>query len=184
MPQSFFEWIVFLVKEYYPLFLRGVGVTLAVSITGTVIGFIIGLGVALLRTIPNEGKRYGVVRRALVGAAKFICTVYVEVFRGTPMMVQAMVMYYGWLAAALSGLGDVGKGIVSAIIIISINTGAYMAEIVRGGIESLGENLIDAVNSAVFFAVLGFLFGGLPGAAAGAVFLRAANTLDACWGYG
>ena len=57
MPQSFFEWIVFLVKEYYPLFLRGVGVTLAVSITGTVIGFIIGLGVALLRTIPNEGKR-------------------------------------------------------------------------------------------------------------------------------
>ena len=147
MPQSFFEWIVFLVKEYYPLFLRGVGVTLAVSITGTVIGFIIGLGVALLRTIPNEGKRYGVVRRALVGAAKFICTVYVEVFRGMPMMVQAMVMYYGWLAAALSGLGDVGKGIVSAIIIISINTGAYMAEIVRGGIISVDRGQTEGAMS-------------------------------------
>lgn len=57
------------------------------------------------------------------------------------------------------------------------------SEIVRGGIESLGENLIDAVTSALFFAVLGDWLGGIAGAAAGAVFLRAANTLDACWGY-
>ncbi|NCU21455.1 hypothetical protein EOM89_12230, partial [Candidatus Falkowbacteria bacterium] len=57
------------------------------------------------------------------------------------------------------------------------------SEIVRGGIESLGENLTDAVASALFFAVLGYVLGGLSGAAAGAVFLRAVNTLDACWGY-
>lgn len=57
------------------------------------------------------------------------------------------------------------------------------SEIVRGAVESLGENLIDAVTSALFFAVLGYLAGGVAGAAAGAVFLRAANTLDACWGY-
>lgn len=57
------------------------------------------------------------------------------------------------------------------------------SEVVRGGIESLGENLTDAVASALFFAVLGYVLGGLPGAAAGAVFLRAVNTLDACWGY-
>lgn len=57
------------------------------------------------------------------------------------------------------------------------------SEIVRGAIESLGENLIDAVNSALFFFAVGFLAGGLPGAAAAAVLLRCANTLDACWGY-
>ena len=57
------------------------------------------------------------------------------------------------------------------------------SEIVRGGIESLGENLTDAVASALFFAVLGYVLGGFSGAAAGAVFLRAVNTLDACWGY-
>ena len=57
------------------------------------------------------------------------------------------------------------------------------SEIVRGGIESLGENLIDAVTSALFWMTIGYLAGGWPGAAAGAVFLRCVNTLDACWGY-
>ena len=58
-------------------------------------------------------------------------------------------------------------------MIVSRDTAALgESEIVRGGIESLGENLIDAVNSAVFFAVLGFLFGGLPGAGGGACFRR------------
>lgn len=56
-------------------------------------------------------------------------------------------------------------------------------EIVRGGIESIGENLIDAVTSPLFWMAAGYWTGGLPGAAAGAVFLRCVNTLDACWGY-
>ena len=69
-------------------------------------------------------------------------------------------------------------------MVVSRNTGTLSeSEIIRGGIESIGENLIDAVNSACFWAVLGFLAGGVPGAAAGAIFLRAVNTLDACWGY-
>lgn len=69
-------------------------------------------------------------------------------------------------------------------MIVSRNTGNLSeSEIVRGGIESIGENLIDAVNSACFWTVLGFLIGGVPGAAAGTIFLRAVNTLDACWGY-
>ncbi|WP_294482012.1 adenosylcobinamide-phosphate synthase CbiB [uncultured Victivallis sp.] len=69
-------------------------------------------------------------------------------------------------------------------MIVSRDTAALSeSEIVRGAIESLGENLIDAMTSALFFAVLGYLVDGVAGAAAGAVFLRAANTLDACWGY-
>lgn len=57
------------------------------------------------------------------------------------------------------------------------------SEIVRGAVESLGENLIDGVTSAYFWMGAGFLAAGCPGAAACAVFLRAVNTLDACWGY-
>ena len=57
------------------------------------------------------------------------------------------------------------------------------SNIIRGAVESLSENVIDAVNSTLFWAALGYLAGGLPGLAAGAVFLRIANTLDACWGY-
>ena len=57
------------------------------------------------------------------------------------------------------------------------------SEIVRGGVESIGENLIDAVTSALFWILAGYLLGGFPGAAACGVFLRCVNTLDACWGY-
>lgn len=57
------------------------------------------------------------------------------------------------------------------------------SEVVRGAIESLSENLTDAVTSPCFWCVIGYLLGGVPGAAAGSVFLRAVNTLDACWGY-
>lgn len=80
--------------------------------------------------------------------------------------------------------GDLVAARRALSMIVSRDTASLgESEIVRGGIESLGENLTDAVASALFFAVLGYVFGGLPGAAAGAVFLRAINTLDACWGY-
>lgn len=71
---------------------------------------------------------------------------------------------------------------LSMIVSREVNT-LDESGIVRGGIESISENLIDAVNSALFWAALGYLAGGVPGAAAGAVLLRTANTLDACWGY-
>lgn len=80
--------------------------------------------------------------------------------------------------------GDLVAARHALAMIVSRDTATLgESEIVRGGIESLGENLTDAVASALFFAVLGYLLGGFPGAAAGAVFLRAVNTLDACWGY-
>ncbi len=57
------------------------------------------------------------------------------------------------------------------------------SEVARGVIESIGENLVDGVTSAYFWLAIGYLAGGLPLAAAAAVFLRTVNTLDACWGY-
>lgn len=80
--------------------------------------------------------------------------------------------------------GDLEEGRRALSMIVSRKTeGLPESEIVRGGIESLGENLIDAVASACFWCAAGYGIGGVPGAAAGAVFLRALNTLDACWGY-
>ena len=69
-------------------------------------------------------------------------------------------------------------------MIVSRDTASLdRSEIVRGGIESIAENLIDAVTSALFWAVAGYLAGGAAGAAGAAVLLRAVNTLDAGWGY-
>ena len=73
-----------------------------------------------------------------------IIAVYVEVFRGTPMMVQSMVIYWGYAFAAG---GKTLPLIPSGILIVSINTGAYMAEIVRGGIISIDRGQFEGAMS-------------------------------------
>ena len=80
--------------------------------------------------------------------------------------------------------GDTESANRALAMIVSRKTeGLSESETVRGGIESIGENLIDAVTSACFWCAAGYALGGIPGAAAGTVLLRCLNTLDACWGY-
>lgn len=142
MPSTFFGWVGFLAREYGGLFLRGTGVTLLIAITGTLLGFLLGLLVAIARTIQLS-PHAGVVRRALVKLLHGALGVYIEVFRGTPMIVQAMVIYYG----ALQYLNIDMPRLVAAIFIVSINTGAYMAEIIRGGIISIDKGQTEAATS-------------------------------------
>lgn len=80
--------------------------------------------------------------------------------------------------------GDTESANRALAMIVSRKTeGLSESGTVRGGIESIGENLIDAVTSACFWCAAGYALGGIPGAAAGTVLLRCLNTLDACWGY-
>ena len=141
-PTSFFGWVGFLIDQYGGMFLRGTGVTLLVALTGTVLGFLIGLLVAIARTIEPAPKA-SALRRALIKLLKGILAVYIEVFRGTPMMVQAMVIYYG----AMQYLGLDMPQMLAAVLIVSVNTGAYMAEIIRGGIISVDKGQIEAAKS-------------------------------------
>ena len=142
MPSTFFGWVGFLAREYGGLFLRGTGVTLLIAITGTLLGFLLGLLVAIARTIELS-PHAGVVKRALVKLLRAVLGIYIEVFRGTPMIVQAMVIYYG----ALQYLNIDMPRLVAAIFIVSINTGAYMAEIIRGGIISIDKGQSEAATS-------------------------------------
>ena len=141
-PTSFFGWVGFLIDQYGGMFLRGTGVTLLVALTGTVLGFLIGLLVAIARTIEPAPKA-SALRRALIKLLKGILAVYIEVFRGTPMMVQAMVIYYG----AMQYLGLDMPQMLAAVLIVSVNTGAYMAEIIRGGIISVDKGQVEAAKS-------------------------------------
>lgn len=138
LPTTFFGWVGFILDKYGTLFLSGVGVTLLVAITGTVIGFIIGLLVAILRTIP-VAPRDPWYRRVPLKVLSGLLNVYIEVFRGTPMIVQAMVIYYGSMQMGLRM-----PVLVAAVLIVSVNTGAYMAEIVRGGIISVPRGQKEA----------------------------------------
>lgn len=135
-----FQWLVKIFTEDWPMFLRGAGVTLLISMTGTVIGFIIGLLVGVIRTVPmpEQGGK-----RAIQKVINFILTAYIEFFRGTPMIVQAMVIYYG--SALAFGINM--NRLFAAIFIVSINTGAYISEIVRGGIISVDYGQFEAAHA-------------------------------------
>lgn len=132
-----FSWISKIVVEYWPMFVRGAGLTLLISMIGTIVGSIIGLLIGIIRTIPMPDKGF---RRTLQKAIGGLLSAYVEFFRGTPMIVQAMVIYYG---SALAFDIDMDR-LMAAIFIVSINTGAYMAEIVRGGIISVDKGQFEA----------------------------------------
>ncbi len=134
------DWFVKIVTENWPMFLRGAGVTLLISIIGTILGSIIGLLIGTIRTIPMPDKGF---KRALLHFVNAILTAYVEFFRGTPMIVQAMVIYYGSAMA----LGIDMDRTAAAIFIVSINTGAYTAEIVRGGIISIDKGQFEAAHA-------------------------------------
>lgn len=142
MSRTFFEWVWYIFQEYYPLFLKGTEITLIISISGTIIGFIIGLGVAIVRTIEVR-KSDPIIKRIIIPAVKGILVAYIEVFRGTPMIVQAVAIYFG----ALQYLKIDMPTTFAAIFIISINTGAYMAEIIRGGIISIDRGQTEGAYS-------------------------------------
>lgn len=137
---NLFDWIVKLVKEYWPLFLNGTKNTLIMALTGTVIGFLIGLGIAIIRTIP-EGENMHPALLYLKRGVNLILNAYVEIVRGTPMMVQALIIYYSIFVPMKM------PPMISAIIIISFNTGAYMAEIVRGGIMSIDKGQFEGAHA-------------------------------------
>lgn len=134
MPQDFFGRIVYTIQEYGTSLLIGAGRTLIIAIVSTFIGCIIGFIVGIIQTIPVS-KQDSIIKKVLLKIIKAVLIIYVEVFRGTPMMVQAMFIYYG--SAMLFNIHM--SMWFAAIFIVSINTGAYMAETVRGGILSIGS---------------------------------------------
>lgn len=135
-----FEWVIRIITENWPMFLRGAGITLYISIIGTIIGSIIGLLVGVIRTIPTPDRG---PKKILLKIINAILSIYIEFFRGTPMIVQAMVIYYG---SALAFGVDMDR-VAAAIFIVAINTGAYMSEIVRGGIVSIDKGQFEAAQA-------------------------------------
>lgn len=138
---NFFNNISNIVDKYSGLLLKGLGYTMLIALVGTVVGLIIGLCTGIIRTIPkSKNKTVAIIQKCV----NMLISVYVEVFRGTPMMVQAMVIYWGF---AFANGGKTLPLIPAGIFIVSINTGAYMTEIVRGGIISVDKGQFEAAYS-------------------------------------
>ena len=137
---SFSKCIEILIK-YHKSFLLGIRTTLIVALIGTLIGLLIGLLAGGIRAIrPDKTLSKG--KKALKVFIDLLIKIYIEVFRGTPMMVQAVFIYY----LVYTNIVHWDK-MVAAIFVISINTGAYMAEIVRAGIQAVDPGQNEAARS-------------------------------------
>lgn len=128
---SSLEWMGFLLNKYWNMFLQGTWVTLYVAVLGTLLGFVLGYIIGVIQDIKMN-RQEGILKNVLVRVLKFIAIIYVELFRGTPMIVQGMIIYYG-----LRQCGVGISSITAGILVTVLNTGAYMAETVRAGINSI-----------------------------------------------
>ena len=132
-------------SKYGEMYLRGIGSTLVLALIATVFGCIIGFGCGILNTIPYTAKDHPVKRFSLK-LIRILIRIYVEVFRGTPMVLQAVFIYYG-LPYFTNYALRFDSIWVASILIVSVNTGAYMAESVRGGIISIDPGQTEGAKA-------------------------------------
>ena len=131
--------------RYAPLYLSGVVNTLLLAVAATVLGCLIGLACGLLKTIPIHPQDR-LPRRVLLRLLRAVIRIYVEVFRGTPMVLQAVFLYYG-LPYFTNNAMRFDNVWAAALLVVSINTGAYMAESVRGGIISIDPGQTEGAKA-------------------------------------
>ena len=130
--QSFIE------GDRWLMYLKGVGVTLEVAAVALLLGIVLGVIVAIVRTVHDQ-QRPG-QKNALLGIINKIAQVYTTVIRGTPLMVQLLIMYFVIFANTRNAVGV-------AMLTFGINSGAYVAEIIRGGIMSVDKGQMEAARS-------------------------------------
>ena len=123
---------IFLQQNGYVKVVQGLQNTLLIAITGLIIGIVIGTLIATVRVLPKY-KRLPKVLNA-------ICSVYVGLFRGTPMVVQLLVFYY----VLLPIIGVHITGVQVAMVVFGLNSGAYISEIMRSGIQSVDSGQLEA----------------------------------------
>ena len=134
-----------LLDVYGLAYLKDMGNTLLLATVATLIGFIIGLACGILNTIPYTAND-STPKRILLKVIRAIVRIYVEVFRGTPMILQAVFIFYG-LPYFTNNAYRFDSIWAASILIVSINTGAYMAESVRGGIISIDPGQTEGAKS-------------------------------------
>ena len=131
--------------KYRPMYLNGIKNTLILALAATAIGCFIGLLCGVLNTIPYA-KNDPLPKRFLLKLVRVMIRVYVEVFRGTPMVLQAVFIVYG-LPYFTDNALRFDNIWTAAILIVSVNTGAYMAESVRGGIISIDPGQTEGAKA-------------------------------------
>lgn len=122
--------------EYYKMFLEGTSVTVSISLASLFFGFIIGIFICLLKISKHKVFR-------------IIASVYIEVLRGTPLFVQIYIIYFGLpqIGIEFPSIFNIPSEFIAGVFSLSINSGAYVAEIFRSGIQSIDKGQTEASRS-------------------------------------
>ena len=123
---------IFIEKNGYVKVVQGLQNTLLIAVVGMIIGVLIGTIIATVRVLP----KYKTLPRAL----NAVCSFYVGLFRGTPMVVQLLIFYYVMLPL----MGIKLPGVRVAMVVFGLNSGAYISEIMRSGIQSVDPGQLEA----------------------------------------
>lgn len=122
------------VKERYKFILTGIKNTLAISLISVIIGVVIGIVVAIINSYNKETKKAKIISK--------ICKLYVSIIRGTPVLLQLMIIYY----VVFKDVRNINLILVASLG-FGINSGAYVSEIIRAGIESIDKGQMEAGRS-------------------------------------
>lgn len=136
----------FITDDRWLQLLKGLGVTLEITFFALLIGIVIGFLVAIVRSTHDmnlAGRKCRVFGDYILKIVNGICNLYITVIRGTPVVIQLMIMYFIVFASARDG-------IVAAVLSFGVNSGAYVAEIVRSGIMSIDKGQFEASRSLGF----------------------------------
>jgi His/Glu/Gln/Arg/opine family amino acid ABC transporter permease subunit len=139
---NFFEifYDIFIVNKAYALMLSGLGYTILISIFAVLLGVLLGGLLAVFKVIPQKS----IIAKILNG----IANVYITIFRGTPIIVQLLLFYFGIFSHAMRGFDQ--KALLVAILVFGLNSAAYVAEIIRSGILSIDKGQMEAGRSLGF----------------------------------
>lgn len=139
---TLFNQILYLITNFSEFYISGIKITLLLAIVGTFGGTLIGFVIVIFRNVTIHFKDRTLIR-ILKKLSIFLTTAYIDIVRGTPMIVQAALFHY----AIYANLSDNPNVLYSGLFVITLNTAAYIAEIIRSSINSLGENQIEAAQS-------------------------------------
>lgn len=141
IPQDFIGGVIYILQNNYKLYIEGASFTLIIAISGTILGLFLALVIIVFRIQEKDSRdsRFNIVAKRL---SVILSSSYVEFFRGTPMMVQAAIFYYG---LAMAGVRI--PIILAGVIVVTLNTAAYLTEVLRAGINAIDKGQMEAAKS-------------------------------------
>ena len=149
-----------LCSNYWPVYLSGMKNTIILALIGPALGCVIGFVCGVLNTLPTDPND-SIWRRGIIKTVKALLRIYVELFRGTPMVLQAVFIYYA-LPYFTDGAARFTSVWAASILVVSINTGAYMTESVRGGIISVDPGQVEGALAIGLSHVQAMMYVILP----------------------